>query len=137
MAHRRLVAACAALAVAVLPLMVGGCARTPTCFPEAVTATPSTVTAGSTVTVSSTAASCDLGYSSAHTYTLRLTHRESTTQAVNAPVKPDGSFTATVPVPADFPHGTAYIAVTGTAYDDCADSGSGSCAGYGTTIDVE
>jgi hypothetical protein len=137
MAHRRLVAACVALAIAALPLTLTGCVSTPQCLPQPLITTPSSVAAGSTVTVSSKAASCDLGYPSGHTYTLQLGQGGVMTKAVDAPVKKDGSFAARLDVPSDFARGTAYIVVKGSTYDDCKDTGSGSCAGYTTKVTVK
>lgn len=132
---RRLAAAGLALSLTAASLMVTGCAPAARCFPEPLKATPASVAAGGAVTISSAAARCDLGYPDGHTYSIVLWHRGIHSESSSVRVAPDGAFGTELTVPADFPHGEAFVVVSGSTYDDCADTGS--CAGYSTTITVE
>lgn len=133
---RRLTAASLALAVAALSLTLTGCSGASSrCFPEPLKATQTSTSAGGSVTVSSAAASCDLGYSADHTYSLILANKGVISKAVRALVGKDGSFSAELMVPADFPQGETYVLVKGSTYDNCKDTGS--CVGYAVSITVK
>lgn len=106
------------------------------CLPAPVRVSPDTVAPGGSVTVWSVAADCALGYGRDRTYTVTLLHREQAAPAVRTPVAEDGSFRMTLTVPATFPTGPAAVLVHGSPMDDCDDTGTGSCAGYGAGITV-
>jgi hypothetical protein len=104
------------------------------CLPARLAVSPAEVAAGGTVTVSSPAAGCDLGYGEGHTYTIVLNSRGKSSPPVTAEVARDGSFSADVTVPGDFAAGAAYVVVAGSPYDDCGKDGRGSCAGYAADV---
>ena len=112
-----------------------GCTTPSRCLPATLSASPTTASAGSSVTLSSAAAKCSLGYTSGHTYSITLTNKGVAGKPVTATVARDGAFSTEIPIPADFSHGTAYLIVTGSPYDNCENGQS--CAGYSTTIIVE
>lgn len=132
---RKSIAIGAVMAFSLLAVGLAGCATAPHCFPAALSVSPSSAAAGSSVTVSSPAASCALNYQDGHTYSVTLSSQKVTSQPVIAPVAPNGRFSEKVPIPADFPSGTAYLLVAGSTYDDCEDGGS--CAGYSVAITVK
>jgi len=104
------------------------------CLPAPVQASPQTVAPGGTLSVSSPAADCSLGYGRGHAYTVTLLHREQSTPPVRAAVAEDGSFRTTLTVPATFPLGAAVVVVRGSPMDDCEDTGS--CVGYTAPVIV-
>jgi hypothetical protein len=53
------------------------------------------------------------------------------------PVNPDGSFHATVKIPASASPGEAYIIVGGSSFDQCTDWANESCAGYVVQLEVQ
>ncbi|WP_290472682.1 hypothetical protein [Leifsonia sp. 71-9] len=146
---RRVVAAALAAALAApLALVLAGCGSAvrfgpPPCLPAPLQVTPSAPARGGAITVSSPPASCDLGYSDGHSYSVILAAAaaiEGTpgprTEPVEAEVAADGSFSIPVAIPADFPRGDAVVIVTGSPYDECGTDGTGSCAGYAATLSL-
>jgi hypothetical protein len=137
--------AASALAAA-LALGLAGCGPVrlgpPPCLPAPLQVTPSTASAGGTVTVSSPAADCDLGYAARHTYAVTLSAQGvpgapgTRTPPVEVEVAADGSFSVALAIPDDFPRGDAFVVVTGSPYDECGHDGTGSCAGYTAPIPV-
>lgn len=115
------------------------CAQSPsTCAPAPLSTSAKTVTAGGTVTVSSGAAECDLGFTKGSTYKLTLISDNKSGERASGGmthVEKDGSFSTTVTVPADFPSGVASILISGTALQKCDDGES--CAAYTTRITVK
>ncbi len=105
------------------------------CFPSRVHVTPGAAAPGETITVSSEAADCDLGYREGHTYSVAVIvpHHRSPESVV--PVDVDGRFSSELTIPADFPSGDAWVVVAGSPYDQCDDT-RGSCAGYGAGLTV-
>ncbi len=99
---------------------------------------PPQVAAGSSVAVSSAPFKCGGTYPAGKKYqlTLGLVGRQQPVDLGSYPVNKDGSFAATVPIPADASPGEAAIIVHGSSFDQCNDSDQGSCAGYvvGLTI---
>ena len=108
----------------------------PRCLPARLQVSPPTVARGESITVSSPAADCSLGYGRGHTYRVRLIHPGQPGPPVTTAVAEDGSFRMTLTVPPTFPSGPATVAVTGSPMDDC-DDGGGSCAGYAAYLTVE
>ncbi|WP_313539679.1 hypothetical protein [Leifsonia aquatica] len=98
--------------------------------------------AGTTVTISSPAAECDLGYSAGHTYSVTLVAEGvpgapgTRTSPVEVEVAADGSFSVPLAIPDDFPRGDASVVVSGSPYDECGTDGTGSCAGYTAAVRV-
>lgn len=105
------------------------------CFPSRVHVAPGTAAPGETITVSSEAADCDLGYREGHTYSVAVIapHHRSPESVV--PVDGAGRFSAELTIPADFPSGDAWVVVEGSPYDHCDDT-HGSCAGYTTALTI-
>ena len=132
---RRSSAFSALAAMGLLALCFAGCTTLSRCLPAALSVSQTTASAGSSVTLSSGAANCSLDYTSGHTYSIILTNKGVAGKPVTATVARDGAFSTEIPIPADFSHGTAYLIVTGSPYDDCENGQS--CAGYSTTIIVE
>lgn len=109
--------------------LVSGCARGSPCLPQPLVVSPTTVSAGSGVTVSSPPAECDLGYGTSTTYNLSLLgDGAAAVDQGTVVVARDGSFVADMDIPPDFPPGPTTILVTGSAFDACHDEGS--CAAY-------
>lgn len=143
--RRRLRAAVtlAVLGVAVAALVIVGMSdrdwsgrSAPRCLPARLQVSPQTVAPGESITVSSPAADCSLGYGRGHAYRVRLSHPGQPGPPVTTAVAEDGSFRMTLTVPATFPSGPAIVSVTGSPMDDC-DDGGGSCAGYAANFTVE
>jgi hypothetical protein len=105
------------------------------CLPARLQASPQSVAPGETLTVTSPAADCALGYGRGHTYTVTLVHRDLHEAPMRTAVAQDGSFRLTLAVPTDFPSGPAAVIVHGSPMDDCDDTGS-SCAGYAAYVTV-
>ncbi len=132
------------LLAAGLLLTAAGCATdgdpTARCLPARPTVQPAQVAVGGEVTLSAPAAGCDLGYDGGASYevTLFLHGRADAVDLgdVDVDVDVDGSFRMTLTVPADAPPGPAALALAGSSYDDCDDTGSGSCASYGVDLDL-
>lgn len=61
---------------------------------------------------------------------LGLVGRQPPMNLGSYPVNTDGSFAASVPIPAKASPAEAAIIVHGSPFDQCDDSGQGSCAGY-------
>jgi hypothetical protein len=142
----RRVAALAAGAIAAVVLAGGlsgcGAATADRCLPAPLTASPVTVTPGGTVTVSSPAVDCDLGYGSGRTHVIGIASEALATDGSSVfregeefRVGADGAFVREVAVPEDLPAGPASISVRGSAIDDC-DDGEASCAAYQVGITV-
>ncbi|WP_086515556.1 hypothetical protein [Clavibacter michiganensis] len=113
------------------------------CLPAPLTASPETVAPGGTVTVSSPAVDCDLGYGSGRTYTIGIASEaladdgsSTFVEGEGFAVAADGSFRREVVVPAELRAGPAYVSIRGSAFDDC-DDGESSCAAYVVTFTVE
>jgi hypothetical protein len=100
------------------------------------TASPRRVAVGERVTVSSPAFRCAARYPAGTRYrlSLLLAGRGAPEPLGTVPVARNGSFRATVTVPADAPPGAAAIAVAGSLFDDCLDNQRGSCAGYSVDL---
>lgn len=122
-------------AMGLLALCLTGCTTPSGCLPATLSVAPTTASAGGSVTLSSPAAKCSLDYTSGHTYSIILTNKGVAGKPVTATVARDGAFSTEIPIPADFPHGTAYLIVTGSPHDNCENGQS--CAGYSTTIIVK
>jgi hypothetical protein len=88
--------------------------------------------------VSSAPFKCHGSYQPGKTYqlTLGLIGRSAPIDLGSYPVNADGSFRALVEIPASASPGDAAIIIHGSPFDQCDDSGQGSCAGYvaGLTI---
>jgi len=106
------------------------------CLPARMHADPAAVAPGGVVTVSAGSPDCDLDYEPGHRYTIRLRAVRVSSPPITVAVDRDGRFSAEVPVPADFPRGSASVDVTGSPYDECGKNGSGSCAGYRVAVEV-
>lgn len=108
----------------------------PRCLPARLQVSPQTVAPGESITVSSPAADCALGYGRGHTYRVRLIHPGQPGPPVTTAVAEDGSFRLTLTVPPTFPTGPAVVDVKGSPMDHCDDTGA-SCAGYAAYLTVE
>ena len=107
------------------------------CLPSRMSASPSRTVVGGTVTVSSPAFACRASYPVGKQYRLllELVGRAAPKPMGLVPVGRDGSFHASLVIPKDAPPGEAFIAVSGSAFDDdCGDTVGGSCAGYMVTL---
>jgi hypothetical protein len=102
------------------------------CLPSPMTASPARIAVGGTVTISSPPFACPAGYPAGKQYRLllALVGRAAPRPLGRVPVARDGSFRASLVLPADAPPGEAFIEVFGSAFDDCRDTEGGSCAGY-------
>ena len=102
------------------------------CLPSPMTASPSRIVVGRTVTVSSPPFACPASYPAGKQYSLllALVGRAAPKSLGRVPVERDGSFRASLVIPRDAPPGEALIVVSGSAFDDCRDTAGGSCAGY-------
>jgi hypothetical protein len=107
------------------------------CLPAPLHVRPAVVHPGQTVVLGSGAAACDLGYARDRRYVVVLQHRELHTPPLHVAVARDGSFETELTVPETFPRGDAVLSVEGSPYDECDDTGSHSCAGYGVPVVVE
>lgn len=120
-----------ALVLTVAAMTMSGCYMSPPppagCVPR-ITISPAVASPGDTITLESDT-SCDDplpdgGWivTAAHTGSaVVLTQTTSDDQF-------DGSFAATLVLPADFPHGQAYAGIENWDYSFCEGAGSGSCA---------
>ena len=113
------------------------------CLPQLPTVAPAAVAAGGQLTITSTGFTCDARYEDGQQYGLELFSlgRTDPIDLGDVDVAPDGSFSATVTVPADASPGESVLSVSGSAYDEpCDDTGGsgggGGCAGYGVTVTV-
>jgi hypothetical protein len=118
------------------------------CAPARPTVSPSPVVRGSSVTISSGSAHCAQPLPGGATFPIALSSDASPEARVEgqASVHPDGSFTATLAVPADFPIGSGRLAVSDWDYVVCDDTvqlfGAGdgmllaSCAENSTLVEV-
>ena len=88
--------------------------------------------------VSSAGFKCGGSYPSGKTYRLELglIGRQPPMELGSYPVNKDGSFEAVVSIPANASPGDAGILVFGSPYDQCNDTGHGSCAGYGVSLTI-
>lgn len=103
------------------------------CLPSPMTASPPRIVVGRTVTVSSPPFACPASYPAGKQYRLllALVGRAAPKSLGPVPVARDGSFRASLVIPADAPPGEAFIEVSGSAFDgSCDDTIGGSCAGY-------
>ena len=105
-------------------------------LPARLHVSPQTVAPGESITVSSPAADCSLGYKRGHIYRVRLIHPGQPGPSLRTAVAEDGSFRVTLTVPPAFPSGPATVSVRGSPMDDCDDGGA-SCAGYAAYFAVE
>lgn len=107
------------------------------CLPAPLEASPTGVRPGESLTVTSEAAECDLGYRDGAAYSIVvISSSGEKSEEVDVPVAEDGSFSTEVVVPESFPAGQASVVVSGSSYDDCGDD-SGSCAAYIVEVTVE
>jgi hypothetical protein len=106
------------------------------CLPSPMTASPSQIVVGGTVTVSSPSFACRASYPAGKQYRLLLAEvgRAAPWSLGRVPVGRDGSFRASLVIPTDAPPGEASIEVSGSAFDDCGDTAGGSCAGYAVAL---
>jgi hypothetical protein len=139
---RSLIGSSVLVAMLAAALGVAGCSTTPPgstyCLPEPLHVTPPQVAAGSSVTIASAPFKCGGTYPAGKKYqlTLGLVGRQPAVDLGSYPVNTDGSFAATVPIPADASPGEAGIIVHGSPFDQCGDSGQGSCAGYVVSLTI-
>jgi hypothetical protein len=124
---------------AALLLLVGGCSAPPTentCVPGALSASPTQVEAGGTVTVSAAPASCAIEFTDGRRFTLDLGSVGSSDVlwTDEVPVAQDGTFSTVVHVPPHVPAGSAYVRVAGGYRFSCDDTGS--CADDSVSIQI-
>lgn len=108
------------------------------CLPSPLRLSAVSMQPGKALTVSSDAFACGASYRAGKTYTLTLGQvgRGSPLKLGVAPVRRDGAFKARLRIPARASPGEAYIVVHGSAFDQCNDTSSGSCAGYDVRLHV-
>lgn len=108
------------------------------CLPELPVVRPSEVVAGEQLTISSTGSACGARHDGGKRYGLQLLSlgRADPVDLGDVDVAPDGSFTATVSVPADASPGESAVSVSGSPYDEPCDDGEASCAGYDVSVTV-
>lgn len=133
------------ICIAVLPVLIAslavaaGCSsNSPDCLPEPITASPSSVQAGSTVTLSAPPAACDPGSDDRWQYTVLLMSEaqdEPARELLEIPAHLDGSFTGRVEIPAGYPISTATLLLEGGPWEPCDDLAS--CAAYSVTVTIE
>lgn len=113
-------------------------ARSTLCLPEPRHVNPPQVAAGWSLAVASAPFKCGGAYPTGKKYhlTLGLVGRQLPMDLGSYPVNRDGSFAATVPIPANASPGEAAIVVHGSPFDQCDASGQGSCAGYGASFTI-
>lgn len=116
-------------------LTTSGCGTSSSnrCLPSRLAVSPTTVSAGGTVVLSSGPFACHASYPRGKTYTviLGLTGRGEPRSLGQVPVNQDGSFRATLVIPSDVSPGQTYLTVYGSAFDaPCKDTRNGSCAVY-------
>jgi hypothetical protein len=101
-------------------------------LPEPLHVNPAQVAAGSSVAVASAPFKYGGTYPAGKKYqlSLGLVGRQPPMNLGSYPVNTDGSFAASVPIPAKASPAEAAIIVHGSPFDQCDDSGQGSCAGY-------
>ena len=133
--------AVAVMLIAAGALATAGCSgsgvpRYASCLPARMNVDPAIVAPGDVVTVSADPPECDLNYEPGHQYIIRLRAVGVSSPPIRADVDRDGRFSTALPIPADFPLGPATVDVTGSPYDECGKSGSGSCAGYTVAVEV-
>lgn len=106
------------------------------CLPAAVQVNKEAVHAGRRLVVRAGPFTCGASYPSGKTYTLTLYQRgdDPPVPLGSAAVRPDGSFRTTIRIPRATTPGAVSIAVGGSAFDQCDDTGS--CVGYGVTVRV-
>jgi hypothetical protein len=111
---------------------------TSTCFPEPLHVNPLGVAAGSSVIISSAGFKCNGSYPSGKKYqlTLGLVGRSEPMDLGSYPVNANGSFNATVRIPASASPGESYVVVRGSPFDRCEESGQGSYAGYSVRLTI-
>jgi hypothetical protein len=127
-----------------LAVAASGCAGTAThasasrtCLPSRLSAQPQKVQAGGTLVLSSGAFQCARRYLPGHSYTLVLAPvgRAAPLRLAAVRVHQDGSFTASIVVPATASPGESYVIVHGSPFDaQCDDTGS--CADYEARVQV-
>ena len=122
-------------------LVASGCEQEQACMPEPLHVDPSRAPVGSSVVVSSPAATCDLGYAAGTQYTLALLSVQPVSEdppETVVEVGSDGAFSVRVPIPAEFPLGPASITVRGSGFDRCAEGHppGASCVGYQVALTV-
>ncbi|MDN4614568.1 hypothetical protein P5G50_08895 [Leifsonia sp. F6_8S_P_1B] len=106
------------------------------CLPDRLVAEPSAAAPGEVVLISSGGVECNLGYEGDHSYRVTVRQVGASSPAIGVPVQENGTFHAAITVPEAFTAGEAVIVVEGSTYDQCDDSGFGSCAGYSVGITV-
>lgn len=131
----------AGAAVVALLLCLTGCGPAVTvpgsvCLPAPLRVSPVPAAAGDSLVVSSGPADCDLGYGPHQTYRVKLVAPHVSSPSVSVEPASDGHFSVELPVPAGFPRGDAFVVVTGSPFDQCDDTMTGSCAGYAATIRI-
>jgi hypothetical protein len=109
-------------------LSMGGCATSPSrsCYPSRLVISPTTVSAGGSVVLSSGPFECHASYPPGKTYKVSLGPLFLGT----VPVKQDGSFTATLVIPPVVPARQVNLEVKGSAFDAPCNDTRDSCAIY-------
>lgn len=125
-----------ATAALLATIALSGCANAwgGNCLPAPLSLTPSTATAGATVTLSADGAKCKAG--SGRHYQVSITHLDVRRPVGEVTPESNGSFHFAFAIPGDLPAGTYVLSVSGSALDDCPDAHA-SCAGYWTDLTIE
>ena len=123
----------AAVAAVLLCAGLAGCSQNligTWCLPGPLRVSPATAAPVEVISVSSGPSDCNLGYRPGRTYRVTLERSHVAAPAVEVEPSRDGSFSISLVVPDGFPSGEAAVVVTGSSFDQCDDTGFGSCAGY-------
>ena len=124
------------IAALLATIALSGCANTwgGNCMPAPLSLTPSTATAGATVTLSADGVKCEAG--SGRHYQVSINHLDVKRPVGEVTPASNGSFQFAFAIPGDLPAGTYVLSVSGSTLDDCPDAHA-SCAGYWTDLTIE
>lgn len=126
-----------AIAALLATIVLSGCADTSGgvhCVPPALSLTPSTATAGATVTLSADGVKCQAG--SGRHYQVSINHLDVRRPVGEVTPASNGSFHFAFTIPGDLATGTYVLIVSGSTLDDCTDNHA-SCAGYWVDLTIE
>ena len=104
------------------------------CLPGPIEIDPPQAAAGSTITITGTAADCNITFTDDGELTLDLVSSDSAAQSQTKTVEAskDGAFIADVPLPVDWPNGE-YTVTISDGYANPCDTSPNSCAIVSTT----
>jgi hypothetical protein len=123
------------------PLGLAGCSagRHSACYPSPLHLSSQRVRAGTDVTLASTPFACNASYPVGKVYAVVLAAagRPGPTHLADVPVQRDGSFRATIRIPAGASPGESAVSVLGSRFDlPCKDTVATSCASYAIGLTI-